>query len=98
MRSVLLYTFLALALFGATGKSNAQEQSSLDLSFHASIATDYRYRGYSRSDGEPTASARADGTVPIGSDVDLFAGISVSPLGDARFYGRGAVRRESSSG
>lgn len=88
MRSFLLYTFLALTLFGATGKSNAQEQAGLDLSFQASIATDYRYRGYSRSDGDPTANARADGAVPIGPDVDLFAGTSVSTLGDSRFYGR----------
>lgn len=52
----------------------AQEGTGTDVSGSAEIATDYRFRGYSRSEGEPVGQGVLDVTLPAGVRTSVFAG------------------------
>lgn len=55
----------------------------IQLSLHTTIASDYRFRGTSYSQGEPVAQA----TVIAAHESGLFGGVFVSTLGNHDIYG-----------
>lgn len=52
----------------------AQERVTPDISGDVEVASDYRFRGYSRSQEEPVAQASLDATLPVGGSTSLFSG------------------------
>ncbi len=79
---------LAPVLVGLPIAAKAQDApEKMDLSLTASIQSDDRFRGYSRSDGHPVAQAQLDGSTFVAADLDIFAGASASSLGNSRYYG-----------
>ena len=52
----------------------AQEATGPDVSGSVEIATDYRFRGYSRSEEEPAVQGSLDITLPTGGRTSVFAG------------------------
>lgn len=65
----------------------AQESPGLDLSGNIEVATDYRFRGVSRSAGEPVAQVDLNATLPVRERMSLFAGASGLATGGNRDYG-----------
>lgn len=65
----------------------AQESPGLDLSGNIEVATDYRFRGVSRSDGEPVVQVSLDATLPVRDKMSLFAGASGLATQSNRDYG-----------
>lgn len=51
-----------------------QDSAAPDVSGNVEIATDYRFRGHSRSQKEPVARAGLDVTLPVGDRTSVFAG------------------------
>jgi len=64
-----------------------QSVRSVEVSAELLASTDYRFRGYSRSDGKPTLQARLDATVETRNGFSLFAGIEPSIFPANRRYG-----------
>ena len=52
----------------------AQDGAAAHISGNVEIATDYRFRGYSRSQEEPAAQLNLDVTLPVGGRTGVFAG------------------------
>lgn len=71
-KSVRLVSALLSALLTQTAW--AQDGVQTDLSGSIEVATDYRFRGYSRSREEPAARADVNVAVPIGVSTSVFAG------------------------
>jgi uncharacterized protein (TIGR02001 family) len=67
---------LACAIFPKTAQ--AQERSMIQVSGNIEAATDDRFRGYTRSAGEPVVRASLDATVEVGNKTTLFSGATVS--------------------
>lgn len=65
----------------------AQEISVVELSGNIEAATDDRFRGYTRSAGEPVVRATLDAVVQIGSKTTLFSGAAASVTDGNADYG-----------
>lgn len=52
----------------------AQDGAAADISGNLEIATDYRFRGYSRSQEEPVAQGGLDVTLPVSDRTSVFTG------------------------
>ena len=65
----------------------AQDHVTPELSGSVEVATDDRFRGYTRSAGEPVARASLDVAVPIGARTTLFSGATGSVTGSNPDYG-----------
>lgn len=65
----------------------AQTSPGLDLSGNIEVATDYRFRGVSRSDREPVAQVDLDATLPVRDRMSLFVGASGLVTGTNRDFG-----------
>lgn len=52
----------------------AQDRTTPDISGNVEIASDYRFRGYSRSQEEPVAQADLDVALPVSDRTSLFSG------------------------
>lgn len=63
--------FFSAPLAQAAG---AQERVTPDFSANVEIATDYRFRGYSRTQEEPAVQADLDAAYPLSGGTSLFLG------------------------
>lgn len=74
MRSRVI--LVSVAFLGAllAQQAWAQDRATPDVSGNVEIASDYRFRGYSRSQEEPVVQADLDVTLPVGDRTSLFSG------------------------
>ena len=91
---------LALFVFAALATSPASAQQAIDISGGASVVSDYRFRGISRSDGDPAVQASLHGEHASGLNAGLWASTlgGDSPYGDAEINFYAGWGREIGSG
>ncbi|WP_426258853.1 TorF family putative porin [Sphingomonas sp. DC1600-2] len=83
------------------GVALAQESGPIAVSEGAELASDYRFRGVSRSDENPAARADIDITLPVGGQSNLFAGAEVvaatghSDFGNAQLLAYAGIERQT---
>lgn len=65
----------------------AQELSNNNISADVSVASDYRFRGYSRSGGDPAVDANLDVTLPLDQVTSVFSGTTGTLFPENSRYG-----------
>lgn len=84
---VAAWTSLIVAADLLPQAAQAQESPGVDISGGIEVTTDYRFRGASRSDGEPVMQGGLDATLPVRDKMSLFAGASGLATESSRDYG-----------
>ena len=66
IRGLLAATMLAGSLFAAAPAMAQEEDSAVTFSGNVAVVTDYRFRGYSLTDGDPALQGGIDAALPAG--------------------------------
>lgn len=83
----LIWASIGLACASQPEGARAQERAGPELSGSIEAATDYRFRGASRSAGKPVVQAVLDAAIPIDSDTSVFSGAVGAVTGSNSDYG-----------
>lgn len=78
---------MALILLSGAPALAQVEPLNPEVTGGISLMTDYRFRGYSRSDGDPAARASIDTTTQVTDRTGLFVGASVAGFSESGRYG-----------
>ena len=73
IRGLLAATMLAGSLFAAAPALAQEEDSAVSVSANVALVTDYRFRGYSLTDGDPALQGGLDVALPAGFYVGTWA-------------------------
>jgi len=83
IRGLLAATMLAGSLFAAAPALAQEEDSAVSVSANVALVTDYRFRGYSLTDGDPALQGGIDVALPAG----FYVGTWASTISGGTAYG-----------
>jgi uncharacterized protein (TIGR02001 family) len=83
IRGLLAATMLAGSLFAAAPALAQEEDSAVSVSANVALVTDYRFRGYSLTDGDPALQGGIDVALPAG----FYVGTWASTISGGSAYG-----------